>query len=141
MDDDNSNGASGSGAAGAGGSGAGTFPEGYVDLGPVAALPVGTLVTVAFEELLVGRDEVGVYAMTSRCTHQGCNMIDNDGVMPGNITQCGCHGSRFDPNGVPIKGPASKPLVHFSVIINDALRIGVNDQLQVDMGERAAVPS
>ncbi len=141
-DDDGSSGSGGVGGnGGEGGAGASAFPPGYVDLGPVAALPVGSLVTVAFVELLVGRDAAGVYAMNSRCTHQLCNMIGNDGVTPGNITVCGCHGSEFDPNGVPIKGPATKPLPHYSVLINDALHIGVNIDVEVVMEERAAVPA
>ena len=129
------------GTSGAGGGDVGQFPAGYVDLGPVDALPEGTLVAVSFVELLVGRDTQGVYAMTSRCTHQGCNMIDNDGIAPGNITVCGCHGSRFDADGVPIKGPAKKSLTHYGVIINNLRRIGVNTSVTVAITERAAVPA
>ncbi len=142
IDDDDSSGAGG-GAGGGGGEGGGTastFPQGYVDLGPVAALPLGSLVTVAFVELLVGHDAAGIYAMHSRCTHQLCNMIGNDGITAGNITRCGCHGSEFDPNGVPIKGPASQPLPHYRVLINEALHIGVNTDIEVELDERAALP-
>lgn len=122
------------------GGGGGTFPQGYLDLGPVEALPVDSLVTVGAFELLVGRDADGVYAMTSRCTHKQCNMIGNDGIGPGNITVCGCHDSAFDPNGLPLNGPATEPLPHFDVIINEVAHIGVNPDITVDLDKRAAVP-
>ena len=41
-----------------------------------------------------GRDAAGVYAMTSRCSHQNCNMLGNDGIFPGEVI-CGCHNSHF----------------------------------------------
>ena len=140
-DDIGPTGSNGASTGAAGGNGASVFPEGYTDLGPVEALPVDSLVAVGFAELLVGRDSAGVYAMTSRCTHQQCNMIGNDGIMAGNITVCGCHNSNFDPNGVPISGPANDPLAHFDVLINDALHIGVNKDMVVDINQRTPVPA
>ena len=132
--------AAAAGGVGSGGDGGGVpsvFPDGFVDLGSIATLPVNALVTIPSHELLLGRDEGGVYAMTSRCTHRNCNMIANEGITPGNITVCGCHGSNFDPNGVPINGPASQPLAHFEVMVNEAIHVGVNLDVEVDIDERA----
>jgi len=53
----------------------------------------------------VFRDEQGVYAISKICTHLGC--IVNP--VPTGF-DCPCHGSRFDPNGDVIRGPAPKPL-------------------------------
>lgn len=43
---------------------------------------------------------------SSRCSHLGCR-INN---VNQNIFTCPCHGSQFDLNGNPIKGPAAKSL-------------------------------
>jgi len=113
------------------------FPDGYIVLGNLETFPPGTVVPVGSLSLLVGRDELGVYAMTSICTHEQCEMINNDGTSGSGITTCGCHGSVFDPNGVPTKGPASQPLQHFDVLIDDNGYIAVNPTIPVDIDQRA----
>lgn len=49
-------------------------------------------------------DKIKVFS--SRCSHLGCR-INN---VNQNIFTCPCHGSQFDLNGNPIKGPAAKNL-------------------------------
>ena len=51
------------------------------------------------------RDDAGTYAISLVCTHLGCVVkIRDDGF------ECPCHGSRFDPEGGVVKGPAPKAL-------------------------------
>jgi len=51
--------------------------------------------------------------LSARCTHLGCmiNHVEKDSLV------CPCHGSVFDENGNPVKGPAIKPLVQYSFSI------------------------
>jgi len=51
------------------------------------------------------RSEKGFTAISLVCTHLGCTVE----TKPDGFT-CPCHGSRFDPQGKVMRGPASKPL-------------------------------
>jgi nucleotide-binding universal stress UspA family protein/nitrite reductase/ring-hydroxylating ferredoxin subunit len=60
------------------------------------------------EKLAVFRDEDGAsYSMSARCTHLGCVVEWNAGE---STFDCPCHGSRFDPHGAVVTGPAGRPL-------------------------------
>lgn len=51
------------------------------------------------------RDDEGVYAISTVCTHLGCIVQPaEDGF------HCPCHGSRFAPDGSVTRGPAPKAL-------------------------------
>ena len=55
---------------------------------------------------LVHADE-GYFALSAVCTHLGCNFAFNSSEK---TWDCPCHGSRFDPAGKVISGPAEIPL-------------------------------
>jgi glycine/D-amino acid oxidase-like deaminating enzyme/nitrite reductase/ring-hydroxylating ferredoxin subunit len=56
----------------------------------------------------VYRDEDGgLHAVSLRCTHLGCLTKWNDAERS---WDCPCHGSRFDPDGNVLAGPATRPL-------------------------------
>lgn len=69
------------------------------------AFPSSDGVTFA-ENVIVVREKGFVLALSSKCTHLGCRIIDQEA----GILVCPCHGSRFDLMGRPIKGPAHRPL-------------------------------
>ncbi|MFD9483021.1 FAD-dependent oxidoreductase [Streptomyces sp. NPDC059991] len=68
----------------------------------------GALVRVDGRRCAVYRDEEGeVHALSARCTHLGCLVAFNHAER---AWECPCHGSRFDPTGNILQGPATRPL-------------------------------
>lgn len=66
------------------------------------------------ERFFLIRNDDGLLAFSTRCTHQNCNIAWQDG---GDRFQCPCHGSVFDRNGVVMAGPAPRPLDLFRVSV------------------------
>lgn len=74
----------------------------------VADIPVGSGVMIDAHRLVVTQPEPGdFHAFVAICTHQGCNITDVEGEQ----IRCMCHGSRFSLDGLPVEGPAKRPLV------------------------------
>jgi glycine/D-amino acid oxidase-like deaminating enzyme/nitrite reductase/ring-hydroxylating ferredoxin subunit len=68
----------------------------------------GRIVIARGERLAVYRDDAGeLSACSATCTHLGCVVTWNDVE---NTWDCPCHGSRYDPYGEVINGPATAPL-------------------------------
>lgn len=86
---------------------------------------------------LVGRDAGGLYAMSSLCTHQSCD-LKTSGVISANGILCKCHESRFDKNGAVLGGPAGAPLAHFKVVVTDGV-ITVDTTTKVAATDRTPV--
>lgn len=65
----------------------------------------------------------GVAARSLLCTHQGCvvQWLEADRQYA-----CPCHDARFDERGVPLYGPAQRPLRNLPVVRN-------GDEVQVDL--------
>jgi nitrite reductase/ring-hydroxylating ferredoxin subunit len=66
--------------------------------------------------VLIGRDANGLFAMTSLCTHQQCN-LNSKGVLIATGIHCNCHGAEFDVVGNATKGPAASPLKHYQLTL------------------------
>jgi Rieske Fe-S protein len=110
-------------------------PQNDVSAGNASALAVGDLQAVSGDPVIIGRDSGGIYAMSSICTHAGCDMTQNGIIRPQGIF-CGCHGSRFDSNGNPVSGPAPSPLPHLAVVVDSAGAITVRQSQEVDAATR-----
>lgn len=70
-------------------------------------LPLNINKPVSFHDNFIILNKDGVTTVfTSHCTHLGCKIkeVKNERLI------CPCHGSEYDLNGVPLKGPAFKPL-------------------------------
>ena len=80
------------------------------DFGSTDDIPRGEGGTVRFGTRKVGvyRDEGGeLHAVSTLCTHLGCAVTWNTGERS---WDCPCHGSRFDPDGHVLEGPAVRDL-------------------------------
>ena len=68
----------------------------------------GGIVTSNGHKVAGYRDETGgLWAVSTRCTHLGCQVTWNDAE---HTWDCPCHGSRFRTDGSVIEGPATRPL-------------------------------
>ncbi len=78
--------------------------------------------------LFVFNGAEGFYAISSVCTHLGCNVryVAGDGFA------CPCHGSKFDPNGGVVAGPAPRPLLWFGLSLSPRGELVVDEQRIVD---------
>lgn len=83
-----------------------------LDVGLPSAYATPGIHLVAGRTVLIGRDAGGLFAMTSLCTHQQCDLGSFGVVGPAGI-RCGCHGSEYDVVGNPTRGPAATPLRHY----------------------------
>jgi Rieske Fe-S protein len=88
--------------------------------------------------VVLGRDAGGLYAMTSVCTHQQCD-ISKDGTISAAGLNCICHGSRFGPTGLVLNGPATAPLKHFQVDVAADGKITIQTGTVVDAAVRTPV--
>lgn len=65
-------------------------------------------IVLIHEHVALYRDGEGqLHAVSSICTHRGCDVKWND---QDKVWDCPCHGSRFSPAGEVIHGPAARPL-------------------------------
>ena len=68
----------------------------------------GAIVSAGGEKLAGYRDDEGkLHAVSSRCTHLGCQVAWNAAER---TWDCPCHASRFDVDGEVLNGPAVEPL-------------------------------
>jgi Rieske Fe-S protein len=77
-------------------------------------IPLNTGKEVLFSDdcIVINGEQPEVFS--SSCTHLGCRIRTfEDGKLV-----CPCHGSVFDLNGNPLKGPAVKPLEKLEFTIN-----------------------
>ncbi|MFI5097562.1 MAG: ubiquinol-cytochrome c reductase iron-sulfur subunit [Candidatus Acidiferrales bacterium] len=105
-----------------------TFRAGNPDLYPENS------VTFLQDQLVyIVRTAAGFYAVSAVCTHLGCI---TQWKPEADMIACPCHGSKFEPNGKKIEGPAPRPLPHFSVTLTADGELLV-DKLQVIKADQA----
>ncbi|HYW66413.1 MAG TPA: Rieske (2Fe-2S) protein [Candidatus Dormibacteraeota bacterium] len=99
-----------------------TFRAGNPDL-----YPPNSVTFLQDQQVYIVRSPDGFYAVSAVCTHLGCV---TQWKPDANMIACPCHGSKFEPNGKKIEGPAPRPLPHFSVALTADGELLV-DKLQV----------
>jgi Rieske Fe-S protein len=107
--------------------------SGPVAAGNLSGVAAGSLRAVG-DSLFLGRDANGLYAMTSICTHAGCQVSDTSPTR----LDCPCHGSRYDGNGAVLMGPALAPLQHFQVDLAADGSITIQASIPVASSARTA---
>jgi len=62
------------------------------------------------------RNDEGIYALSTTCTHLGCtpNWLSAEQKF-----KCPCHGSGFRKTGINFEGPAPRPLERFRIALAD----------------------
>lgn len=138
-----------SSSASTGGSPCEMNPAG-IAVGVPADFAMDGLHIVAGSKVLVGRDAKGLYALTSICTHEFCDMDGKQqgqsmGMPVADGIVCLCHHSKFDLSGVVVPqfkivndpnpnpppngiytSPAKKPLKYYAMVL------GCDGKLYVD---------
>src|SRR5271169_3387713 len=84
-----------------------TFRAGNPDL-----YPVNSVTFLQDQQVYIVRTPAGFYAVSAVCTHLGCV---TQWKPEADIIACPCHGSKFQPDGKKIEGPAPRPLPHYSI--------------------------
>ena len=66
------------------------------------------------QRVWIVRNEEGIYALSTICTHLGCtpNWLEAE-----NKFKCPCHGSGFYMSGINFEGPAPRPLERHRIVL------------------------
>lgn len=95
-----------------------TFRAGNPDL-----YPPNSVTFLQDQQVYIVRTTNGFYAVSAVCTHLGCV---TQWKPEANMIACPCHGSKFQPDGKKIEGPAPRPLPHYTI------NLTADGELQVD---------
>lgn len=88
-----------------------------VNAGMPSAYTTDGLHKVPGTTVLIGRDAGGLFARSSLCTHQSCNLNSQGKLLSGGGMHCNCHGAEYDALGDVTKGPAPAPLKSFKLTL------------------------
>ncbi len=79
-------------------------------IGKPENFPEGTVRVFDDKNCFIFSDSDGLYAVSSICTHLGCIVSLTEWGF-----QCPCHGSKYNPEGHVIGGPAPRSLEWFEI--------------------------
>ena len=85
--------------------------------------PLNSVSYLPDQQVYIVRTADGFYAVSAICTHLGCI---TQWKPEAELIACPCHGSKFQPDGTKIEGPAPRPLPHFLIALT------LDGELQVD---------
>ncbi|MCZ6690160.1 MAG: ubiquinol-cytochrome c reductase iron-sulfur subunit [Planctomycetota bacterium] len=80
------------------------------------------------------RNEEGLYALSTVCTHLGCTP---NWLAAERKFKCPCHGSGFRKSGVNFEGPAPRPLERWGISLGDdgLILVDKGKKFQAEKGE------
>ena len=79
------------------------------------------------DRFFIVRNEGKLYAPTAICSHKGSTLKLREGTI-----FCAKHGSKFDENGEPTKGPAKLSLYRYKITKDDKGHVIVDKSKQFD---------
>lgn len=88
-----------------------------------------------FEEIqriLIVRTQNRVYALSSRCTHEDCNVVLET---KNNVLDCPCHGAKFALDGAMLEAPAERDLDRYALRLLDTQRVVVDVTKRFQKGQ------
>lgn len=111
-------------------------PPSRFPVGRATDFPPSSATFLPEGRLFVFNSTEGFYAISSVCTHLGCNVRYEE-----NAEQfaCPCHGSVFDRLGRVVTGPAPRPLLWFGLSLSARGELVVDEQRVVDARYRFKV--
>jgi cytochrome b6-f complex iron-sulfur subunit len=95
--------------------------------------PVNSVTFLQDQQVYIVRTPAGFYAVSAVCTHLGCV---TQWKPEANQIACPCHGSKFQPDGTKVEGPAPRPLPHFAIALSADGELVV-DKLETIKAEQA----
>jgi cytochrome b6-f complex iron-sulfur subunit len=98
-------------------------------VGRPEAFPLGTRLPLGRQRCTVIRTEAGMAAISNTCTHLGCVVTTTEIGF-----DCPCHGSRFDPDGTVLGGPAPRALSWFRLSLSPAGEVEIDTAEMVPTG-------
>ena len=111
-------------------------PPGAFDTGkPPSAFAINTGTYFKEAMTFVCRDAGGLYALTSVCPHERCEVTFKS---TNKNFFCPCHGSIFDYNGEVTRGPAVVALDHYAACLTDAGNVAFDGNTTADPADRLA---
>jgi Rieske Fe-S protein len=91
--------------------------QGTLDLGPVSGFKLNTLTDkVSTAGLLISSTSDGLIALSSRCTHNGC---DVQWQTDAKTFVCPCHRAEFSNTGDALRRPAREPLPRYPLTVKN----------------------
>jgi cytochrome b6-f complex iron-sulfur subunit len=98
-------------------------------IGKPESFPLGTRLPLGRQRVTIVRNEQGICAISNTCTHLGCVIATTEIGF-----DCPCHGSRVDPEGSVLGGPAPRPLPWFALSLSPAGEVEVDTASEVPQG-------
>ncbi len=108
-----------------------TCSGGQVDCGAAQAIAIGAPKKIAGTNIYVVRDAGGLFAVSSKCTHEGAQ----NSVTSGHF-HCPRHNANFNFDGSIISGPVSRALAHYALCVLASGNVGVDTSKTVTAATR-----
>ncbi len=106
-------------------------PSARFKIGTAGDFVPGQIKNFKEENVVLIRDDEGLYAISTLCTHLGCVVNRNEDGF-----QCPCHGSRYDHDGNVIRGPAPKSLPWFQIERLPGGQLSVDRNSEIPIGTK-----